>query len=149
MHRTYHVDREVALGRIVGSFELSAAWHINRVGVIPKGHTLGKWRTITDLSFLPGASMNDGIDPELCTLSYVTVDQVAAIAGELGRGTLLVKVDIEATYRLIPVHPDDRPLLAIQWRSTVYVDTQVPFGLRSAPKIFTAVADSLEWIAKQ
>ena len=24
-----------------------------------------------------------------------------------------------------------------------------PFGLRSAPKIYTAVADALEWVARQ
>ena len=28
----------------------------------------------------------------------------------------------------------------------VYIDTVLPFGLRSAPKIYTAVADALQWI---
>ena len=28
------------------------------------------------------------------------------------------------------------------------MDAVLPFGLRSAPKIFTAVADAVEWIAK-
>ena len=28
------------------------------------------------------------------------------------------------------------------------MDTALPFGLRSAPKIFTAVADAVEWIVK-
>ena len=32
---------------------------------------------------------------------------------------------------------------------SLYVDTAIPFGLRSAPKIFTAVADTMEWMAKQ
>ena len=31
----------------------------------------------------------------------------------------------------------------------VYVDTTLPFGLRSAPKIFNALADALEWIVRQ
>ena len=30
-----------------------------------------------------------------------------------------------------------------------YVDTSLPFGLRSAPKIFNAVADALHWILTQ
>ena len=30
----------------------------------------------------------------------------------------------------------------------MFVDTTLPFGLRSAPKIFMAVADALEWIVK-
>ena len=29
------------------------------------------------------------------------------------------------------------------------MDTRLPFGLRSAPVIFTALADALEWIVKQ
>ena len=31
------------------------------------------------------------------------------------------------------------------WEGTLYVDAALPFGLRSAPKVFTAVADGLEW----
>ena len=39
------------------------------------------------------------------------------------------------------MHKEDQPLLAINWRGTTYIDHALPFGLRSAPKIFTAVAD--------
>jgi len=78
--------------------------------VIPKGHNIGKWRLITDLSFPEGSSVNDGIDSELCSLSYVTMDEVASIVAGLGIGVLMGKVDIEAAYRLVPVHPQDRVL---------------------------------------
>ena len=67
----------------------------------------------------------------------------------LGRGALIAKLDVKAAYRLIPVHPEDRPLLGIEWRGAQYVDAMLPFGLCSAPKIFTAVADGLEWILRQ
>ena len=30
----------------------------------------------------------------------------------------------------------------------LFVDTCLPFGLRSAPKIFTAIADAVEWIVR-
>ena len=50
--------------------------HFNRFGVIPKGHNTGKWRLITYLSFPHGRSVNDGIDLDLCSLSYTTVDTV-------------------------------------------------------------------------
>ena len=46
-------------------------------------------------------------------------------------------------------HAEDRLLLGMMWEDSLYVDSALPFGLRSAPKIFTAVADALEWIAKQ
>ena len=120
--------------------------HINRFGVIPKGYNTGKWRLITDLSFPHGHSVNDGIDPDLCSMSYITV---ARLATELGEGALLAKVDIESAYRQIPVHPQDRPLQAMQWDGDVFVDPMLPFGLRSAPKIFNAVADALTWHLEQ
>ena len=33
----------------------------------------------------------------------------------------------------------------MQWKGSLFVDTVLPFGLRSTPKVFTAVADALEW----
>jgi len=49
---------------------------------------------------------------------------------------------------IVPVHSEDRWLLGMQWQGRVYVDTCLPFGLQSAPIIFTAIADALEWIVK-
>ena len=48
----------------------------------------------------------------------------------------------------MPVHPDDRPLLAVQWGGDILIDEALPFGLRSAPNIFTAIADALMWALK-
>ena len=109
----------------------------------------GKFRLIMDLSFPQGASVNDGISQDLSTLSYVTVDEVAEIATQLGKGALPFKMDIQSAYRLIPVHPQDRVLQGMEWKGKVYVDPRLPFGLRSAPKIFNAVADALCWYLEQ
>ncbi len=80
---------------------------------------------------------------------YTTVDQVAARAMSLGRGTLLAKINIKsAYYRLVPICPRDRLYLGMQWKSAVYVDGMLPFGLRSAPKIFNTLADGLEWCVR-
>ena len=48
--------------------------------------------------------------------------------------------------RMIPVHPDDRRFLGMQWQGKVLVDMALPFGLRSAPKVFNLLADCLQWI---
>ena len=146
-----YIDTELRKKRFLGPYSIEefAGGQINRIGDIPKGHTPGKWRIITDLSFPSGGSVNDGIDPELCSLSYVSVDDVASCAVGLGRGALLAKIDIESAYRLVPVHPDDRYLLGIRWKGKIVVDGMLPFGLRSAPKIFTMVADTLEWVIRK
>ena len=97
------------------------------------------------LSFPPGFSVNDGIDPSLCSMVYTTVDEVVAQASQVGKVALLAKIDIESAYRLIPVHPQDCHLQAMRWEGRVYVDPMLPFGLSSAPKFFNAVADALCW----
>ena len=147
-----YLRKELSLGRMLGPFPDSSTLpplQVNRFGVIPKGHNTGKWRLITDLSFPPGQSVNDGIDPSLCSLSYILVDQVANVAAGFGGGALLAKVDIESAYRLIPVHPQDRPFQAMQWEGQLYIDPMLPFDLRSTPKIFNAVTDALNWHLRQ
>ena len=47
---------------------------------------------------------------------------------------------------MVPVHADDYLLLGIQWQNKTFVDTALPFGLRSVPKIFSTFADALAWI---
>ena len=94
-----YLSNECAEGRILGP--LSLPWsdeiHVGRFGVIPKGAS-GKWRLILDLSSPIGASVNDGIDSDLCSLKYSTVDQAAELMFRLGRGALMAKVDIEQAY---------------------------------------------------
>ena len=106
--------------------------HISRFGVIPKGHTPGRWQMITDLSSPHGAS----------------VDTVAQRAWQMGQGALLAKADIKSAYRIVPVHPEDISLLGVEWDGKRYVDCMLPFGLRSAPKIFNALADALQWVCQ-
>ena len=86
-----------------------------------------------DLSFAPGRSVNDGIDPETSSLTYIRVDEVANKADQSGKGTSFVKVDISEAYRIVPVHSDDKYLLGINWNGQVYIDATLPFGLCSAP----------------
>ena len=79
-------------------------------------------------------------------MKYITVDDAIERILDMGPGCQLAKLDVEHAYRNVPVHPDDQILLAMQWKGGIYIDTVLPFGLRSAPKIFSAIADALEWI---
>ena len=63
--------------------------------------------------------------------------------------TELAKFDVESTYRIIPVHPNDRYILGMQWQGNYFVDMALPFGLGSAPYIFSSVADLAEWFLKK
>ena len=146
-----YLEKEVRLGRVVGPMqvqELPGA-QVSRFGVIEKPHQPGKFRLIVDLSHPEGQSVNGGIERELCTLQYTSIDAAVARVCARGTGARLAKFDIESAYRIVPVHPDDRQLLGMEWRGRLFVDAALPFGLRSAPKIFTALADAIQWIFEE
>ena len=144
-----YIAEEVAKGRVlqVGPSELASLLgiHCSPFGVIPKKSKPNAWRLILDLSSPEGRSVNDGICKELASVAYVSVDDVVACILRLGKGTFMAKRDIKQAYRNIPVHPDDQTLLGMVWKDTLFVDTRLPFGLRSAPLLFTVVADALQW----
>ncbi len=111
------VATELAAGRIFGPVEaIHSSLHINQFELVPKGHGSGKWRLIVDLSFPAGGSVNDGIDPALCSLQYTSVDTACQNILRLGQGANLAKFDVSGAFRTVPVHPDDRHLLGMQWR---------------------------------
>uniref|UniRef100_A0A1X7TSH8 Reverse transcriptase domain-containing protein n=1 Tax=Amphimedon queenslandica TaxID=400682 RepID=A0A1X7TSH8_AMPQE len=112
----------------------------------PKSQKPGKYRLIVDLSSPPGVSVNDGIAPALSSVCYPTVDNLASLVVSKGKGAYLVKADIREAYRNIPIHPDDYYLLGVKCDGVVVINKFLPFALRSAPKIFSAVGDAAQWI---
>ena len=60
-------------------------------------------------------------------------------------GTIVLFQSSSSANRNAAVHPADRPLLGMKWRRQYYVDMALPFGLWSAPFVFTAIADLVEW----
>ena len=139
-----HIDAEVAAHRLIGPVpdSLASLCHCSPIGLIPKPHQPGRWRLIVDLSAPRGSSVNDAIASSLAQMHYSSVLDAADLIRELGPGTRMAKM-VHQAYRNLPVHADDHPLLAIRWGQSIYIDTALPFGLWSAPKIFSAFADAL------
>ena len=139
-----YLDREVQLQHL---FPLTTGETLAesrmQFGVIPKRGQEGKWRLIVDLSSPPELSVNARVTQDLCSISYTSVDVAVKLIQSMGQGTFLAKMDLKEAYRSIPVHPADRPLLAVRWQGMTFVDGALPFGLWSAPKLFSAVADGL------
>ena len=67
-----YLESEQLANRIVGPFNSLLNIQVNRFGVIPKGNQPRKWRLILDLSHPPDYSVNNGIDPQWCSLRYAT-----------------------------------------------------------------------------
>ena len=64
-------------------------------------------------------------------------------------GTLLAKIDILSTFRLLPVHPKNHHLLGMSWTDDIYINSCLSFGFCSSPKLFNVMADLLAWILQQ
>ena len=142
-----YLANECKLGRGLGPWLTPPPFplHISRFGVIPKKSQPGKWCLIVDLSFPEGASVNDGIPPSYCSMRYPSTDMGIEQIFTAGRGAQLSKLDIKDAYRIVPVHSDDWIVLGMQWKGQYFIDTCLPFGLRSAPKLFTTLADTAKW----
>ena len=116
--------------------------HTSPIGLIPKRNRPGKFRLIVDLSAPAGHSVNDGISPHWSSFKYTSIQEAAL---KVRGGAFMAKIDLRSAYRMVPVHPSDHWLLGVSWQGSTYCDLALPFGLRSAPIIFSGVADALAW----
>ena len=110
-----------------------------------------KRRVVLDLSFPPGASVNDGI-PKDCYLDQPfhlslphSSDFIDLILSK-GAGCYLYKKDLKRAYRQIPVDPKDYFFLVYHWSDCLYFDLVLPFGLRSATLAFQRTTNAITHI---
>ena len=113
-----YLAREVSLNRMIklprGVYPQDV--HISPLGAIPKKNKPGKWRLIVDLSSPTDHSINDGISLQLSSLSYASIDHLSSIILHEHQGCFLVKADIKEAYRMLPIHPENQPLLGVCWK---------------------------------
>jgi hypothetical protein len=120
--------------------------HCSGVGVVHKKQD--KWLMIMHLSAPAGYSINDFISCDDFSLHYASIDDAVKVLLSLGTGAKMAKVDLKAAFRMIPVRKLDWELLGMEWNGMFYIDTCLPFVLRSAPFLFNEFADTLEWILR-
>ena len=82
-----YLATELKAKRIIGVGDEVQGLVVSRFGLIPKKDQKDKWQLIQNLPHPKGRSINDGIDRDLCSLTYVTVDRAVEQIIKLGRGT--------------------------------------------------------------
>lgn len=108
--------------------EGSSQSQINPLHLVPKkGPDL--FRQILDLR-----KINLGSTPE-----KFKMETLESVLKFLRSGFWATKVDLAQGYFHIPIHPDSRKLLGFIWDGITYEFQVLPFGLNSAPVIFTKV----------
>ena len=57
----------------------------------------------------------------------------------LQRGDWMTRINIKDAYFTIPIHPQHQKFLTFQWKGKCFQFTCLPFGLVSAPRVFTKI----------
>ena len=140
-----NITTECNSRRILGTFSTppNPNFCCSGLGLVPKHDDA--WRAIYHLSAPYSSRINDSIDPDTFTLSYCSINDAFAMVLALGKGTLMAKIDLRNDFHLILVWLKDWNLLGFQWRNQFYIDTCLPFSLRSAPFLFSQLANAIHW----
>ena len=110
----HYLHSDCKQDRMAGPFDEPpfSSFRCAGMGVVLKQD--GSWQVITHLSAPKGQSINTFIDHEAVTLKYTKVDNAIHLANQLGRGTLLAKIDLEKTFRQCPVWAADWHLTSVK-----------------------------------
>ena len=112
---------EVALGRKAGPFNQPpfSTYVRSPMGIVMKKSLDSvKYHIIHDLSWPPGNSVNDHINPDLYHCIYASFNQAVFLVKKQGLGTLMAKLDLADTFKHILVHTKDWLLLCSSWDTT-------------------------------
>jgi hypothetical protein len=114
--------------------EIPLHYFCSHIGLVPKmvDGVQTDWRVIFDLSSPLGSSVNDGIPKEYGSLIYETLNDAIQLVAQVGKGAVIMKRDLKAAFRHIPINLCDYWLFVFEWDGKYYVDMFLPFGLRTA-----------------
>lgn len=147
------LSKEVEKGFLAGPYEAPPfeSYRVSPLGIAEHKYSKKK-RLIVDLSAPHNnethPSINELIDKQECSLSYVKIDDAIQIIVQCGQGALMCKTDISDAFKLIPILPSQYHLFCVKWRNSYYYYTRLSFGCRSSPKIFDQFSQAICWIAQ-
>lgn len=143
------INKELEAGRVAGPFQSRPLPNliVSPIGLVPK-KTPGEFRMIHHLSYPPGESVNDYIDPALCSVQYTSFDAAVQLVQGLGQDCKMFKADVRSAYRLIPIKPADFELLGFCFENKFYFDKALPFGASISCITFERFSRFLEFTVK-
>ncbi|XP_065185960.1 uncharacterized protein LOC135816787 [Sycon ciliatum] len=99
---------------------------VSRLFTVPKKGTTAE-RPVIDLRHL-----NEHVRYE-----HFQMEGLHLVPLSVREGNWLTKLDLKDAYFTVPIHPQHRRLLRFSWEGQLYEFQCLPFGLSSAPRVFT------------
>ena len=147
------INSEVSKGYLLGPF-IQPPFNVFRISPIgvAEGKYSKKKRLIVDLSAPYDKedvlSINELIDKEQFSLSYVTIDDAINLILKYGQGAVMNKFDLVDAFKMVPIKKDFWNCFGIKWDKRYYFYHRLCFGCRSSPKRFNDLSIAVCWIAK-
>ena len=107
----------------------------SRLFLVPKPHQ--RWRPVIDPSRL-----NTFLHVEKFKMETSESIRTSLIPGEW-----VLSIDLSDAYLHIPIHPNSRKHLRFCYKSQVFQFTSLPFGLATAPQVFTMIVKEVKLMA--
>lgn len=98
---------------------------ISTIFIVPKSN--GKFRPVINLKYLN----------EFVHYDHFKQETFKVVLELIQEGDFLTKIDLQDAYFSIPIHEDFQKYLKFQWNGVLYKFVCLPFGLKSAPYVFT------------
>ena len=106
------------------------AWY-SLVFLVPKKS--GGWRPVFDLSQLN----------QFLVIPKFRMESALTIMKSLAMGDWVVSIDVKDAYLHVPIHPEYQKYLHLAFRGKVYKFTVLPFGVATAPYVFTRIVGAM------
>ena len=107
----------------------------SRLFLVPRPHQ--RWKPVIDLSRL-----NTFLHVEKFKMETPESIRTSLVPGEW-----VSSIDLSDAYLHIPIHPNSRKYLRFCHRSQVFQFTSLPFGLATAPQVFTMIVKEVKLMA--
>jgi len=131
------IDSLLSSGAIV-KVQLPKVKFLSKIFVVPKSD--GRYRLILNLK-----DLNQYLPEE-----HFKMEDYRSVCNLMTNNAYMGKIDLKDAYHLIPMHPDFYFYLCFSWRNKYYHYSCVPFGLASAPRLFTKILRPvLSYLRKQ
>ena len=110
-----------------------------------------KRRTIIDLSWPKGLSVNDGVVRDcylgpIFEMHYPLVDHIVDQLNRIGPAAQIFKVDISRAFRQVRIDPGDIDLLGLKFNAKFIIDLSLPFGFCFGTFFFSKISDAIRYI---
>ena len=120
-----YIQEEISHNAMLGPFDiLPFNLHISPFMTREKAGS-NTTRTIIDLSWPKGLSVNDGVSSSVDThfeLKYPSIDLMVNPLNALGPAAKIFKIDISRAFRHVRIDPGDIDLLGLRFREQYYAD---------------------------